>query len=100
MTASEALASASERLSASHVPDANLEAEVLLRNIIDVSRAELYATLDRPLGEAEVAELERLTGLRTEGKPLAYILGCVPNAHHVASRQTSAIGHADISDSR
>ncbi len=75
MTASEALAYASERLSASHLPDATLEAEVLLRHVVDMSRAELYAALDRPLGEAEVAELERLTGLRTEGKPLAYILG-------------------------
>ena len=75
MRASEALASASERLSASHVPDAPLEAEVLLRHIIGVSRAELYASLDRPLGEADVAELERLTCLRTEGEPLAYILG-------------------------
>ncbi len=75
MTASEALASASERLSASHLPDATLEAEVLLRHVVDMSRAELYASLDRPLGEAEVAELERLTGLRTEGEPLAYILG-------------------------
>ena len=75
MRASEALASASERLSASHVPDATLEAEVLLRHIIDVSRAELYASLDRPLGDAEVGELERLTSLRTEGEPLAYILG-------------------------
>ena len=75
MTASEALAYASERLSASHLPDATLEAEVLLRHVVDMSRAELYASLDRPLGEAEVAELERLTGLRTEGEPLAYILG-------------------------
>ena len=75
MRASEALASASERLSASHVPDAPLEAEVLLRHIIDVSRAELYASPDRPLGDAEVAELQRLTALRTKGEPLAYILG-------------------------
>jgi release factor glutamine methyltransferase len=73
--ASEALATASQRLSASHVPDATLEAEVLLRHVIDVSRAELYASLDRPLGDTEVAELKRLTGLRTEGEPLAYILG-------------------------
>ncbi len=75
MRASEALAAAAQRLSASHVPDATLEAEVLLRHIIDASRAELYASLDRPLGDAEVAEMERLTGLRTEGEPLAYILG-------------------------
>ena len=75
MTATEALASASERLSASQVPDATLEAEVLLRHVIDVSRAQLYASLDRPLADAEVAELERLTGLRTPGEPLAYILG-------------------------
>ena len=75
MTASEALAYASERLSASHLPDATLEAEVLLRHVVDMSRAELYASLDRPLGDTEVAELERLTGVRTEGEPLAYILG-------------------------
>ena len=59
MRASESIAIASERLSASHVPDATLEAEVLLRHVIDVSRAELYACLNRPLGDAEVAELER-----------------------------------------
>ncbi len=75
MRASEALAAASGRLSASDLPDATLEAEVLLRHVIGVSRAGLYASLDRPLGDAEVAELERLTGLRTEGEPLAYILG-------------------------
>ena len=75
MRASEALTSASGRLSASHIPDAPLEAEVLLRHVIDVSRAELYASLDRPLGVAEATELQRLIGLRTEGEPLAYILG-------------------------
>ena len=51
MRASESIAIASERLSARHVPDATLEAEVLLRHVIDVSRAQLYASLDRPLGE-------------------------------------------------
>ena len=69
------MATASQRLSASQVPDATLEAEVLLRHVIDVSRAQLYASLDRPLGDAEVDEMERLTGLRIEGEPLAYLLG-------------------------
>ena len=75
MRASKALASASKRLSASHVRDAPLEAEVLLRHILGVGRAQLYASLDRPLRDAEVAELQRLTSLRTEGEPLAYIRG-------------------------
>ena len=75
MNASKAVAYASKRLSDGQILDPYLEAEVLVRYLFGASRAEFFASLDRPLSQAELRELDRLVALRIEGEPLAYILG-------------------------
>lgn len=56
-------------------PDSDLEAEVLLRDILDISRAELYARLDERVEPLDVAEYHELLRRRLSGEPVAYILG-------------------------
>ena len=75
MNASKAVASVSKRLSDVQILDPYLEAEVLVRHLVGATRAEFFTSLDRPLGDAELRELDRLVARRTDGVPLAYILG-------------------------
>ncbi len=75
MNASRAVAFASKRLADGQILDSYLEAEVLVRHLLGVSRAEFFASLDHPLRRAELDQLERLVAQRVGGEPLAYILG-------------------------
>jgi release factor glutamine methyltransferase len=58
-----------------HVEDAHLEAEVLLRHILGVSRAQLYADLQRESTHAETSRYRQLVERRLAGEPAAYITG-------------------------
>ena len=60
------------------VPDARLEAEVLLRRALGVGRAEFLSMLysgDRSVSEAQAARFRALLCRRLSGEPLAYIVG-------------------------
>jgi len=64
-----------DRLEAADVVDAGLEAEVLLRYVLGIDRAEYFASLERPVALPEQDLADTLAERRIAGEPLAYILG-------------------------
>lgn len=52
-----------------------LDAEVLLRHVLQVDRAGLFARLDDPLPADAAAAFLTLLGLRVAGEPVAYLVG-------------------------
>jgi release factor glutamine methyltransferase len=71
MTLSESTA----RLEQAGVESARVDAEILVAHVLGVRRAELRASLDRDIREAELAELEALVARRERREPLAYVIG-------------------------
>jgi release factor glutamine methyltransferase len=57
--------------------DAKREAENLLCECLDLSRADLYTSLQRPLSEGEWLKAQEWMTRRLQGEPLAYIAGKV-----------------------
>ncbi len=57
------------------VASARLDAELLAAHAFAMSRIELYAYFDRPLGAAELAAYRDLVSRRLAGEPVAYLLG-------------------------
>ena len=57
------------------IPDARLEAELLLTNVLNVPRHRIYAFQEQELTPAETELLARLLERRFGREPLAYILG-------------------------
>lgn len=52
-----------------------LDAELLLAHGLKLERIQLYLKFDQPLGEKELATLRDLVKRRSQGEPVAYILG-------------------------
>jgi len=52
-----------------------LDAELLLAEVLDFNRVDLYVHFDQPLTPGEVDRLRELIRRRGEGEPIAYILG-------------------------
>jgi release factor glutamine methyltransferase len=71
----QALDHARETLKKRKIEDASLEGEVLLRNILGISRAHLFSHLERELVPEHEAALERALARRLKGEPVAYIIG-------------------------
>ncbi len=59
------------------VPNARLDTDTLIAHSLGVKRLELYLDLDRPLTEAQLAELRPLVKRRADREPLQYIVGTV-----------------------
>lgn len=57
------------------IEQARLDAEVLLGEILELERIQLYVRFDQPLEESEVARYREWIKIRAEGMPTAYILG-------------------------
>ena len=57
------------------IPDARLEAEVLLTNVVQMPRHRIYAYQEQELSSEQEEHLERLLDRRLKREPLAYILG-------------------------
>ncbi|MGJ8649025.1 MAG: peptide chain release factor N(5)-glutamine methyltransferase [Opitutaceae bacterium] len=59
------------------VPNAKLDADILIAHSLGLKRLDLYLDLDRPLTESQLAELRPLVKRRANREPLQYILGTV-----------------------
>lgn len=59
------------------VPNAKLDADLLIAHSLGMKRLELYLDLDRPLTDAQLSELRPLVKRRAQREPLQYILGAV-----------------------
>ena len=99
MRIAEHLAEVADRLAREGIPDSALEAEVLLRHVLDVDRAHLFASMDSALSAAHQKRLGLLVTRRSEGEPLAYIVGhrefygldFIVNEHVLVPRQETEL---------
>jgi release factor glutamine methyltransferase len=66
---------AARDLNASGSPSPRLDAEVLLMHFLKIDRLQLFAHPERELAEEEAAGFARWVGRRSQGEPVAYILG-------------------------
>lgn len=57
------------------VPQARLDAEVLLASVLECPRIQLYVQYDRILTPEEIARYRELTGRRGRREPVAYLVG-------------------------
>lgn len=75
MRRKEALRRAREVFSSQHIEDAHLEAELLLRHLLGINRAQFYADQEKELTTQQSQAYESLVQRRLSGEPTAYILG-------------------------
>ncbi len=75
MKANDALRRARALLGAGGIEEAGIEAEVLLRHLLGMSRAQLYTDGDRELSEEEQRRFRTLVERRRRGEPAAYLTG-------------------------
>ena len=71
----EAWARSRKRLESAAIPDADIEAQVLLCNALGIDRATFHASPDRELSNEDAEAFERSIQRRIEGEPLSYITG-------------------------
>ena len=57
------------------LPSPRLDAELLLADALNISRMEIYLKFDAPLKEQELAKCRAHVKRRSNGEPVAYILG-------------------------
>lgn len=69
------LAEAADALAAAGIEDSRLEAELLLRGCLNLSRSELFLRLASPLPPDREVHLQNLLSRRCLREPLQYILG-------------------------
>jgi release factor glutamine methyltransferase len=74
-TAREMLARARDFLARKDVPEARLEAELLVAHALGADRLRLFMALDRPVEQDEIARARELLARRARGEPCAYLLG-------------------------
>lgn len=75
MTVLETLKLASEYLEKYEIENARLNAELLLCDILQCKRLELYTNFDKPLKENEIQKYREYLLRRAKGEPLQYITG-------------------------
>jgi len=71
----EALLNARDILARNNIDDASLEAEILLRHVLNIARPQLYQGLDAELSKADEDLYSKLITRRQQGEPSAYITG-------------------------
>jgi len=74
MSPLDAVHEVARELDVAGVPSPRVDAELLVADVLGLSRSELYAS-DRSLGAAELGRLRDLVGRRRAREPLAYVLG-------------------------
>ena len=81
------------------IPDPILEAEVLMRHILGMERAQFFSALDAALSPDHQLQISQFLTRRLAGEPLAYIVGhrefygldLVVNAHVLVPRQETEL---------
>ncbi len=71
----EAWARSRKQLERASIPDADIEAQVLLRNALGIDRATFHASPERELSGEDAEAFEGMVRRRIEGEPLSYITG-------------------------
>jgi len=71
----QVLLNARDILARSSIDDASLEAEILLRHTLKISRTQLYQELDAGINKVDEKTYYRLVERRRQGEPTAYITG-------------------------
>jgi len=71
----EALSRSRDTLAQNAVEDASLEAELLLRHILNIDRTQLYLDLEEELSPEDERAFQALVERRLNGEPAAYIIG-------------------------
>jgi len=74
MSLKQALRKAETLFASRSIPDARIEAELLLRHSLGIDKVELYAGLERPLSSPEADGFWCLVERRLRHEPTAYIL--------------------------
>ena len=75
MTLEQVLQRAREELTRHKIDDPAVEAEVLLRHTLGLTRSQLYLELGREINPDQKDRLENLVARRISGEPTAYITG-------------------------
>ena len=75
MTIREILLNKAAAFSERGIPSSKLEVEVLLRHVLDIDRAEFFASLNRELTPSQIRRLTEFSQRRLNREPLAYIVG-------------------------
>lgn len=75
MTLREALRQAEARIASQNIPDARIEAELLLMHALGIQKAELYARLGESIPPEPGDNYQALVERRARHEPAAYILG-------------------------
>ncbi|MFC2066667.1 peptide chain release factor N(5)-glutamine methyltransferase [Chloroflexota bacterium] len=75
MILKQAFGHACELLTANSIEDASLEAELLLRHVLEIDQVQLYLGLNRELSPKQEATYWHIIARRLKGEPSAYITG-------------------------
>ena len=74
-TLAEVIRQTQDALESADIPEARLESEVLLTNVLRVPRHQIYAYQEQEITEEQGGLLSQLIERRVKREPLAYILG-------------------------
>jgi release factor glutamine methyltransferase len=80
LTLLEVLQRSSQFLAEKGVPDARLNAELLIGHVMGLRRLELYLQFERPIEEHTLAQLRPSLRRRGQREPLQYLIGPMPFA--------------------
>lgn len=75
ITLSQTLLETSNTLASNGIDEARLEAELLLRHVLGLSKTELHIQLANTISQGQIEVLNRLIQRRLSHEPLAYITG-------------------------
>lgn len=75
-TIKKILSWSTDYLKKSGSPTARLDAEILIGEVMKLSRVEVYTNFDRPLDDVEKTSLRKSLQRRAKGEPVAYITEC------------------------
>src|SRR5271170_2283464 len=82
MTVLELLETTTRYFAKHNVPSPRLTIELMLAEILQKTRMQLYLDYDQPVGDAALDRLRPLVKRRAEGEPLEYLLGAATFAGH------------------